>query len=103
MHKLKSVTPFKYYVAGVPCPFEKYGCKLLHEQNNSHNEDCNNSIENSMNISCDANNFITSTPSKKRKILKCLGNSATCDRCRNCLVREMLQNGEISLGCSVAY
>lgn len=103
MHKLKSVTPCKYYVAGVPCPFEKYGCKFLHEQNNSHNEDCNNSNESSMNISCDANNFITSTPSKKRKILKCLGNCSDCDKCANCIVKEMLQNGVISLECSVAY
>ena len=103
MHKAKSVKSFKYYVAGVFCPFEKYGCKFRHVKDKSRTDSFNDSVDKSMNISCDVNNFQTSTPSKRRKILQCSGICSTKDQCANCIVREMLQYGEINLKDSVLY
>ena len=50
-----------------------------------------------INISCDVKNSKTSTPSNSS------GNCSTKDQCANCIVREMLENGEINLEDSVPY
>ena len=62
------------------------------------------SVDESMNATHSDNRMKTSTPkSTKRKILKCLGYCSIKDQCANCIMKEMLKNGEISLEGSFVY
>ena len=104
MQKVKSVKLCKYFVNGVSCPFDKYGCKFMHEKWKTQTEKSLELGKSNMNISRDIENgFQTSTPTYKRKILLCLGSCSANDLCANCIVKEMLQKGEINLEGSFCY
>ena len=53
--------------------------------------------------SYNVNNSKTSTTSNRWKILRCLRSCSTKNECANCIVREMLHNGEINLEHLVIY
>ena len=104
LHSSQSTKACKYYVEGVSCPFEKLGCKFLHVEIESHNRNNFDSVDESMNATHSDNRMKTSTPkSTKRKILKCSGYCSMKDQCANCIAKEMLKNGGISLEGSFIY
>ena len=61
-------------------------------------------VDENVNPSCNEVCMKTSTPKpKKRKILQCLGNCSIKSQCANCIVKDMLKSGEISLEGSFVY
>lgn len=98
MHTSKTTKACKYYTEGIYCPFEKFGCKFLHVITKPCEEYTMDSVDESIDASHNENGMKSSTPiSNKRRILRCLGNCYPKSECANCIVREMLENGEICL------
>ena len=98
--KFKSIRPCKYVLDNISCPFEKFGCKFLHDIRTDKN------LVNNGDILSDVNTMKTSTPIKSilskenvKEILPCLGNCTDYCQCINCFVKVVLQNfqGEINM------
>ena len=95
----------KYFTNNIPCPYERFGCKFLH--NFQTDESGKSFFDKSSIITSDAIAVKTSTPVKSilskasvENILPCLGNcSDGGGQCTNCFVKEILENskGEINM------
>ena len=89
---------------GFPVHLNNMVASLCMKKRKSQTENRRELSKSNMNISRDIENgFQTSTPTYKRKILLCLGSCSANDLCANCIVKEMLQKGEINLEGSFCY